>query len=224
MTCSRQVLAVALFVAMAVASGCSRSPAETVTTTAPVISADREPRRPTRATVVVLGDSISRLSDPAIAAELADGYEVVTRSRDGTTIAEQLSWAALHAPGGDGRQADAMLIELGINDVLFRNRDVIADLGRLARAVRDVPCVVWYSLIQYPTEVGLVAARVNAELRRLPSVDQRFFFTDLNEPFYGRSGAVGPDGVHPTLLGRRYLAEAYARDLVKTCDLPPVPG
>ena len=191
-------------------------------TTAPSTTRTTAPP-PVRATVVVLGDSISRLSEPEIEGALAEGYEMVEQSRDGKTIAEQTSRAALHARGGQGRRADAMLIELGTNDLFNATPDPTGDIRRLAAIVSDVPCVVWHSVIEYPNNVNAEARRINRELRRVALSKRNFYFTDMIPLVYNNPGAVGRDSVHPSQIGRLYVAAMYANDLTEHCRLPPVP-
>ncbi|MEJ7583921.1 MAG: SGNH/GDSL hydrolase family protein [Acidimicrobiales bacterium] len=198
---------------------CTPSRAESPPATAPVTATTR-PLGP--ATVVVLGDSISRLSEPAIDAALADGYEVVHTSRDGKTLADQTSRAALHAPGGAGRQADAMLIELGTNDVIGASPNPVRDLRRLADTVAEVPCVVWYSVASVPLRADLtrVAEQLNGELRRLARGRPNFSFSDLIGRVYGRPGAIGPTrSTHSQ--GQPLPGRAYGEDLRQACELEP---
>lgn len=173
------------------------------------------------AEVVVVGDSITRLSTQSIRQATAS-YRVDVLAVNGARAAAMLPAARAAAAPGVGQ----LIVNLGTNDMLS-GADVGSALRSVEEIVSDFPratCVhlvtVSSSIIDF-TDLGLPArtARFDAGLRRLGRLDPRIDIVDWSGTVHDYLAAGQPHGsllidtVHPTAVGQRLLAQQYAAAL-----------
>ena len=161
--------------------------------------------------VDVVGDSITALSQPAIASSLArNGFNPVIDGVVGIRIAQAapgVSQLAQNQPFG-------WVIELGTNDAGGGNTQWMLPFLSVWRTISAARCVVYVTVS--PRD-GAIAAGINAAIRSLAQSHSNVHVLDWGNLEYTQSGWVEPDGIHPTPAGQVALADAEATALQKDC-------
>jgi GDSL-like Lipase/Acylhydrolase family len=161
--------------------------------------------------VDVVGDSITALSQPAIASSLAkNGFNPVIDGVVGIRIAQAapgVSQLAQNQPFG-------WVIELGTNDAGGGNTQWMLPFLSVWRTISAARCVVYVTVS--PRD-GAIAAGINAAIRSLAQSHSNVHVLDWGNLEYTQSGWVEPDEIHPTPAGQAALAYAEATTLQKDC-------
>lgn len=155
------------------------------------------------ARVVVLGDSITYLSEAAIHAALDPAYTVEVNGIPGIEVAGQQSSALEYAQ----TQPDVVIVNLGTNDVGARRdpSDVISDLGAMASEFDPTSCVVLVTLTtRVPSDdFEQRAAAVNQWIRSQQHVADWDSALATTDP----PTQLTTDTVHPSVEGQSVMAE-----------------
>ncbi len=166
--------------------------------------------------VVVAGDSLTALAQPALSAALDGRYPLdylfrISARTDQITPLMEADRAARGTP-------DAVVVNLGTNDAVEGGRpaDARAAWDDLVHAVRGVPCVVLTTVNTNADALGRTdrAATINARIealaaaepRRVKVVDWTGFVRGLSPA--GAATYLRPDGIHETDAGAAWLAAA----------------
>lgn len=184
-------------------------------TTSPTSTTVGRPATPPR--VVVIGDSITNLTDEALRRQLADvGVELHVVATNGATAKEMLAEAR---PIAD-QPAGQVIVNVGTNDV-FKKVETQRTLARVEELLALFPkarCVhlvtVNEKIFSFDGGVDDRIRAVNLELRRLADRDrvEIIDWSSIVERSYAggtESELIASDTVHPTNQGRERLAKAY---------------
>jgi lysophospholipase L1-like esterase len=171
--------------------------------------------------VVLLGDSITELSEPTLEARLGDRWALLVDGRSGATVAQRLP-AAERAATDDPRQ---VVVNLGTNDVtlLLDPAGSVAQMRELLDLFPDATCLhvvtvgegIEINGRRYDTE----AAAFNEGLWSLAAADPRITVLDWDAALRAEeTRGAAPDDllhdtVHPTARGEEVLASLYASGL-----------
>jgi len=160
----------------------------------------------TRADVVVVGDSISVLSEDTIDAVVDAPLEVDAES--GATIADQ------HQAVSDAidKRPEALVIELGTNDMGEPTDAVTAEVNEILDDAASLPCVRWVT-VALP---GEAAGRFNQFLHEQDAARDNLELVDWAAIAPGHPTGFEPDNIHPNPSGQLVLAKAMA-DSIAGC-------
>jgi len=179
-----------------------------------VVVVRRVERRPR---VLLVGDSITSLSQPELTARLRGRYRVEVSGAPRRTTQERVRDLPLLLT----TKPERLVINLGTNDVLRgeSTKGTLAALERIGTAFPTVHCVVlvtvnhnMFSAKQvrvgpdaYALDRGIraLAARRHWGVVPWDSIVQRYL--DAGQ----QQGSLSDDTVHPRPVGRRLLADAY---------------
>ncbi len=183
-----------------------------------------QPRR------LVVGDSVTYMSAPAIDSTLGPGYNLTIIGQPTFRSTDLLPLARGFADDHDGidGQVDADAVFLvGYNDVI-RDDAVRADLGRMLAVAGRFRCAVWLTLPATPggepagspdfpaAEVRAWNERVREEAAEHRSIHVSEMWADAVDE--SRADLLlEPDGVHPALNGQVVLADAMRGALEESC-------
>jgi hypothetical protein len=171
--------------------------------------------------VVLLGDSITAMSDAVFEERLGDDWAVTTSGVPGAQAEQRLP----NVPELAELSPTQVVVNLGTNDVMGHRPpgETVAALDQLGRGFPEARCIHLVTINRHmasTTDPGLPARidELNAGIRGLAAT-RRWGIVPWDElvadydagpqPF----GPITTDTVHPTLLGQRMLAEAYRRAL-----------
>lgn len=168
--------------------------------------------------VGVVGDSITQLSAPAIAAALKSRYQYRIVAEVGRTISEMTPETTQLLKPGD--RPSRMIINLGTNDALQHNPRAIQQLETLIRIVERVSCVGWVTI--NPGLFGdraAVANAVNFGMHEAARQHPQFHIIDWADALRrNRTGGwLQSDDIHPTPTGSLELARMYRHMLDHDC-------
>jgi hypothetical protein len=161
--------------------------------------------------VDVVGDSITALSRPAIAASLeSNGFDPVIDGVSGIRMGQAVPTViqlARDRPFG-------WIIELGTNDAGGGNSAWTLPFLSVWRAVSPARCIVYVTV---SPRGGPIAAGIDAAIRSLARSHPNVHVLDWGNHEYAHPGWVEPDGIHPTPSGQAVLAAEEAATLQKYC-------
>ena len=177
-------------------------------------SLDAHGGNPLGTRVAVVGDSITALAEPQIAATLAGEYSLQISGRSGATIDQQLPTIEGIQHSSD-RRPDDWIIELGTNDGgACQNRNWQADFRNEVAAVRSARCVIFVTLSSHLTRAGLVGPSLNRAIFQSVAHHLNFHVLDWGNIEYKDPEWTSPrDGIHPTPKGSTELASLEAQAL-----------
>jgi len=182
-----------------------------------------------RPDLVVVGDSVTFLSIPAIEDELGDDFDLSIRAYPGQASNDLTLVVLQELVERDAvdEQVDAIALLVGYNDVLrFRDRpDEVEELVALAA---DASCGVVLAVPAPPEwsdqeDFAAVRAafaeygdRLEAEVERHDHLHHVTSWQEAVEAS-GPGELVDTDGVHPVEAGQRALARAYSESVRRYC-------
>jgi hypothetical protein len=193
------------------------------------------PERPTRPRsaqqVVVIGDSVTYASSPAIYERLEEWGEVTITPRPFYRAVDLVLpfREVIDARLAAGQPLDRVVVLAGYNDVIRDDRDP-SGLPQMLGLAERFDCAVWLTL---PARPGGETAPADAEL---PSGEAEAWNERVREEAADRPAVhvsdewqrvveaeggdalLQEDGVHPVRAGHLALADAMARSLVSECD------
>jgi lysophospholipase L1-like esterase len=163
------------------------------------------------ATVIIVGDSISALSRPAITSTLQRaGYQPNVNAVPGAKLGQAqalVSHLSAHQPA-------AWIMELGTNDASAANRAWAFPFEAEWQAVSKARCVIYVTVSPRP---GPVAAEINAAMAKLARSHRNVHVLPWGTLEYGNPGWVEPDTIHPTPAGQEELASLELSMLHSAC-------
>jgi lysophospholipase L1-like esterase len=166
--------------------------------------------------VLVVGDSVTRLSQEEIRDHLGWAATVDVRAEDGFRTDQLLA----SARRGIEADPDIAIVMPGYNDVLQDAPEAPA-LEEMAEIVAEVPCTVWVLLptkAPYSTDV---VERWNQRVAEAAAAHRSIHVSpewkDLVDSAPGFTYVSEVDGVHPNDLGQRTIAEVMARAAERSC-------
>jgi len=174
-----------------------------------VLPAQAKTREPPK-TVGIVDDSISFISGGAIGARFGHRYSVTLGAVPGATMAYQLP-AVEAAAAGDPW---AIILELGTNNAYYNAPGWKTQFDNEEAAVAGQHCVVFLTV---PTEWGAVAVGLDTAIRHATKTYRNFHKLDWGNRGYSNPSWVLPDGVHPTPLGEKKLADAEFNAALGDC-------
>lgn len=164
--------------------------------------------------VAVIGDSITKLTDPYIHDVLDRDYAVSVRGIDGATTEAMQPYADAYAAGVAGGPPDVVVINLGTNDS-WNNLAPLVTVLQLLTMHAKFPnaCTVSVTL---NTHTNIPAMdRYHAELNQGIRLHPRV--VDWDALVAEHTPSITYDGVHPTEQGRALLAQAIGEQ-VDSCS------
>lgn len=177
----------------------------------PTTTEDVDPDR-----VLVVGDSVTHLSQDEIQQELDWATTVDIRAHDGYRTDQLLATTQ----DGIAQDPDVAIIMTGYNDILGDTVETDA-LDTMVELVDQVPCTVWLLLPEenaYDTEI---ARRWNARVQELtaghPTIHLTREWLELIEDAPAFTYVSKADGVHPNELGQQAIAEVMADAVDREC-------
>lgn len=201
----RKVFAVLLVVPVVVL--CTSGPAAT------------QPKPPGKilGAVNVVGDSITQLATDALDQNLRSGYyryEPTISGRGGTNMAQNLS---LIESDEQTNPAAYWVIELGTNDALGDNWSWWVDFRNEVQALQGQQCVVFVTVGTNLPRGGDVASGIDLAIFYETLLDPNVHEVDWGNVEYSDPAYTLYDGIHPSPLGSRVLAEMIHKTLNKAC-------
>lgn len=179
--------------------------------------------------VVVIGDSVTYASSPAIFDRFEGVADVAITSRPFYRSIDLVGpfREAIAARRGAGEGLDRAIVLAGYNDVIRDDRDP-SGLPKLLDQAQRFDCTVWLTLPARPGGApagagfppGEAAAwneRVRDEAARRPNVHVSDEWRRTVEA-PGGERLLQEDGVHPVRAGHLALAAAMSRALAEECD------
>ena len=184
---------------------------------------------PAAAQVVVIGDSVTYASSPAILEQFEGQAEVTITSRPFYRTADLVAPLAevLDARRDAGDPLDRLIVLAGYNDVIRDDRDP-SGLPRLMDLAEQFDCTVWLTLPERPgggpagddgfppDEATAWNDRVRAQAAGRPRVHVSDRWQRTVEADEGAE-LLQEDGVHPVRAGHLALADAMSRALAEEC-------
>lgn len=189
-----------------------------------VVSTVRDSETREQPTLLVVGDSITKLSAPEFEQTFGSAFDVDIVARDRADSDEIETLAERHAPS----EVDVLVINSGTNDALggpYLEGEVVDDaidnVEEIAREFIVLRCIVVITVNENVVSfsrrrVDEQAANFNAALRTAASEHgwqtvewSRLVqeYRDSGEPF----GPLTSDLIHPTAAGRQLLVDAVSR-------------
>jgi lysophospholipase L1-like esterase len=166
--------------------------------------------------VLVVGDSVTVLSEDALRAELDWADTIDVRATNGLRIDELLDGAR----AGAEDNPDFGIFMPGYNDVMQERVDNPA-LEEMMGLASELPCAVWLLL---PADGGLVADQAeiwNQRVRDLADPHETVHVSDgwkrLVETTPEFTFVSEADAVHPNAEGRKALASVMTAEAEKHC-------
>lgn len=186
--------------------------------------------------VGIVGDSITYLSEPAIAAALK-GTDYDVQAIEGRTIAEMSPIMEDRIIKGPGGPPHALFVNLGTNDIIRGDGSWIGAWRTLMAETAAVPCEVLFTMNPFvgayvhpggPTVQDVnraIAAAQRADPSRVHVIDWGAAVQANHDSIAAAQarGAplpaplIGRDGIHPTSAGRQWIAHHIASALVTDC-------
>jgi len=170
--------------------------------------------------VGVFGDSITYDSASAIESTLGPRYAYVLNGTPGATITEETP--AVKTAMTNGReQIRDVILNLGTNDAIQEgvgnNTNWQQSLSDLLGDVDSAQCVILVTVNTNadhywgPTENSNVAAQINQDIYAVRALDPgRYKVIDWNSLVHQNLDWLQPDGIHPSAIGQKGLADWYA--------------
>lgn len=158
------------------------------------------------ADVVVVGDSISALSEDTIDAVVDTSLDVDAES--GATIADQRE----AVDDAIGERPRALVIELGTNDMSERTDQLTGEVTQILDEAASLPCVRWVT-VALP---GEAAGRFNQFLHEQDAARENLELVDWAAIAPGHPAWFQADNIHPNPSGQLVLAKAIA-DSIAAC-------
>lgn len=169
-----------------------------------------------------VGDSILVGTEPYVRELLGSAHSLTFRGKVGDSIPARFPYLQEAASAG----ADALVIQLGINDVgggcPVSESTIRSRIAGAMDAVSSIPCVVWANYqTNFPSTTYYPALLCSAPvLNRLLAEEaasrpwiKLVDFRAIIDPQYGAFN--GGDGLHLNAAGSRALAEAYQQGLAQ---------
>jgi lysophospholipase L1-like esterase len=161
--------------------------------------------------VYVVGDSITYLSQPSIAADLSNsGYQPTISATPGVKIGQSQAEITTLAQN----QPWAWVVELGTNDAGEHDtvwpQQFLAEWSLISRA----SCVVYVSV---SPRVGAVAQQIDGAIQKLSVLHRNVHVLDWGNVEYQNPAWLEPDGIHPTPAGQGVLAGLETQALNQDC-------
>lgn len=179
-------------------------------------------------TVGIVGDSITYLSEPTIAHALRGWrYDIqAVPGRDVPQMIPLMESQIIKSPDGPPH---SLVIDLGTNDVVHDNLNWAADWRTLMADTAEVPCLVLFTINTVADGDGLDSRHQRQQgsptaqdLNRLIAAARnagpaRVHVIDWNAAVHRDGALVLPDGIHPTVLGRKWIAQHIELTLSSVC-------
>ena len=178
--------------------------------------------RPTRPTVVFIGDSITDIATPPIHTLMDPRYRVDVLAADGMRINQRLS--ALRS--AETHHPDAVVVNLGTNDALQGGAHYpwTKSWQELIAMTKDTPCVVLTTVNLASDVYGHkpIASQINAKIRNLAAVNPaKYKVADWNGFLQAHRRSdwrtyLRAELIHPTPAGGMEIA-SLDRSALATC-------
>jgi lysophospholipase L1-like esterase len=174
------------------------------------------------ATVGIVGDSITFLSEPSIEGDLK-GWHYDIQAQKGKTIADMTPVMESKIIKGPDGPPHSIVINLGTNDVIQSNRHWRSDWQTLMSDTAAVPCEVLFTVndiadayIRRPG--GPTAQDINRLVSRAQQADPtRVHVIDWNGEVKATGSVISLEGIHPVAYGQQWIGAHIARTLDQDC-------
>ena len=182
--------------------------------------------------VGVAGDSITYVSAGSIESSLTSKYRVWLSGQPGFKIAQVQPAINQQVAAG----AAAMVVNLGTNDVGYKNAAWQTDFDAMVASLAAVPCVQLVTINEgvanyYATlnndlngnglidanEVVTTGTKINNAIRATVAARTNFHLIDWNALVAPNAMAYTTDGIHPNAAGQAWLGSATRSALDGTC-------
>jgi len=183
--------------------------------------------RDDRPSVLLVGDSITAISEKLVADQLDGHYEILTSGAPKRTAEERVNDLPLLLASG---QPDAVVVNLGTNDVIqHRSAEVaIHAIDTIGRAFRTARCVVLVTVNEnmYSTTDKRLQPDAKTMNRRILALAKArrwgvVRWDSIVRKYIAegeKNGHLSVDTIHPRPIGQKLLADAYGRALGPCLD------
>jgi len=183
---------------------------------AAIVGASHPPR------VAIVGDSITVSSTSQIQDALEDRYTTDIHARAGQRIGQML--VDLH--GALAEHPNAVVVNLGTNDVLQGDTQWRASFDRMIAALADQPCVEITTISTRVTgwvAIPAIAGQINRAIAETVAARAQFHILDWNAAVHTSDGPLllVADHVHPSATGETRLASLIRSALDRNCRPDP---
>ena len=113
---------------------------------------------------------------------------------------------------------DIAVVNLGTNDMDLENPRWEVDLDRVLALVARVPCVEIFTVYdgRYPPPGANVGTRIDARLEAVAAAGS-VHVIDWNAAVHRDPDLVAADGIHPSVTGQRWIAQALRDEIRADC-------
>jgi hypothetical protein len=162
-------------------------------------------------TVYVVGDSITSLSQAAIASAFASaGYQPTIKATPGVKIGQAENAVTTLAQN----QPRAWIIELGTDDAGANDNVWSEPFLAEWSAVSPASCVIYVTV---SPRAGPVAQQIDSSIENLARTHSNVHVLDWGNIEYQNPAWVSADGIHPTAAGQAALAALETQALQHSC-------
>jgi lysophospholipase L1-like esterase len=181
------------------------------------IAGDSAPQR-----VVIVGDSITVSSTPQIKHALEGRYTTDIHARPGQRIDQML----VDLPGALAERPNAVVVNLGTNDVLQGDTQWRPSFDRMIAALDGQPCVAITTISTRVTgwvAIPAIAGQINRAIAETAASRAQFHILDWNRAVHTADGTqlLVADHVHPSAAGNARLASLTRSALDRNCRRAP---
>ena len=179
----------------------------------------------TGARIALDGDSITGLSEPDLQATLEPTYQINLFYHNGWRIAQVAPAVTIQVTSTP--PPDAVVINLGTNDLIQQNSTWQADYNSMFATVQNVPCVVLFNINRlvddYNPNGTITAEQMNAYLDELASAHPNVHIIDWDAAVQADVSLLTADYVHPSASGEQWIAD-NTKMALDSCGLPTYPS
>ena len=180
---------------------------------------------PTGARIALDGDSITALSASDLQATLEPTYQINLYDQAGWRIAQVAPAVTIQVTSTP--PPDAVVINLGTNDVIQQTLTWQADYNSMFASVQNDPCVVLFNINRiidnYNPNGTVTAEQINAYLASLASAHPNVHIIDWDAAVQANISLLTFDFIHPSPAGQQWIAD-QTKMALDSCSLPTYPS